>query len=194
MKVLVLFGHPAFQKSRVNQIMVKGVKKVEGVTFHDLYETYPDLDIDIDFEQQLLTEHDCIIFQHPLYWYSTPAIFKEWMDLVLEHGFAFGSTGNALKDKLFFNVITAGAPEDAFCTKGVANYTIKELLTPIFQTGNLCKMIVLPPFVTFGSMYLTEIEVIQQQQKLIKLLELIVNDELDVQLALKSEFLHKLNY
>ena len=34
---------------------------------HDLYATYPDFFIDIHHEQQLLREHDVIIFQHPLY-------------------------------------------------------------------------------------------------------------------------------
>lgn len=28
--------------------------------------------------------------QHPFYWYSTPALLKEWQDLVLEHGWAYG--------------------------------------------------------------------------------------------------------
>ena len=27
--------------------------------------------------------NDIIVFQHPFYWYSCPAIMKEWMDLVL---------------------------------------------------------------------------------------------------------------
>ena len=36
-----------------------------------------------------------IVFQHPFYWYSTPAILKEWQDLVLEHGWAYGAGGTA---------------------------------------------------------------------------------------------------
>ena len=38
-----------------------------GVTFHDLYEAYPDFEIDADREQALLTAHDLIVMQHPLY-------------------------------------------------------------------------------------------------------------------------------
>lgn len=44
------------------------------------------------WEQQLLLEHDIIVFQH-FYWYSCPAILKEWMDRVLEYGFALGLKG-----------------------------------------------------------------------------------------------------
>ena len=46
-RVLVLFAHPALEKSRVNRVLVDGLEEMEGVTFHDLYESYPDLDIDV---------------------------------------------------------------------------------------------------------------------------------------------------
>ncbi|MCU7375699.1 NAD(P)H-dependent oxidoreductase [Paucibacter sp. O1-1] len=70
------------------------------MTINDLYANYPDFLIDVAREQQLCESHDVIIFQHPFYWYSTPAIVKEWLDLVLEHGWAYGKTGTALKDKM----------------------------------------------------------------------------------------------
>ena len=73
-KVLVLFAHPAYEKSRVHKRLNLHVRGLEAVTFRDLYENYPDLDIDVKKEQQLLLEHDIIIFQHPFYWYSSPAI------------------------------------------------------------------------------------------------------------------------
>lgn len=31
-----------------------------------------------------------IVFQHPLYTYSCPALLKEWLDRVLSRGFASG--------------------------------------------------------------------------------------------------------
>ena len=96
MKILVLFAHPAFHKSKVNKMLVEGLADMEGVTFHDLYQEYPELEIDVKREQELLLDHDVIMLQFPLFWYSTPAILKEWQDLVLEHGWAFGSKGNKL--------------------------------------------------------------------------------------------------
>ena len=65
---------------------------VEGVTVNNLYEKYPDFFIDVPEEQRLLLENDIIIWHHPFYWYSAPAILKEWMDLVLQHGFAYRIT------------------------------------------------------------------------------------------------------
>ena len=66
---------------------------------HDLYEAYPDFDIDVRREQELLAAHEVIVLQHPFYWYSAPALLKEWQDLVLEHGWAYGSGGTALRGK-----------------------------------------------------------------------------------------------
>ena len=67
-RVLVLFAHPALQKSRVNRALARAGREVEGITFHDLYEAYPDFDVDVEHEQALLAAHDVIVLQHPLYW------------------------------------------------------------------------------------------------------------------------------
>ncbi|MCV5371612.1 NAD(P)H-dependent oxidoreductase, partial [Escherichia coli] len=90
-KVLILFAHPSQHRSEVNTPLFKEAQKIEGVTCVDLYGEYPRFNINIDREQQRLREHDVVIFQFPLYWYSTPAILKEWQDLVLEYGFAYGT-------------------------------------------------------------------------------------------------------
>ncbi len=77
--------------------MIGALDDMEGITFNNLYEEYPDFQIDIKKEQDLLLNHDIIIWHHPFYWYSSPAILKEWIDLVLQHGFAYGRAGTALK-------------------------------------------------------------------------------------------------
>lgn len=150
-QVLVLLAHPSLDRSEVNRPMADAVRSLDGVTLSDLYAEYPDFQIDIDREQAQLLAHDVIVFQHPLYWYSTPAILKEWQDLVLEHGFAYGSGGTALHGKIFFNALTAGGLEAAYCAKGYNHFTIRELLHPVEQTAALCGMIYLPPFALFGS-------------------------------------------
>jgi putative NADPH-quinone reductase len=150
-RILILFAHPSLERSEVNQPMADAARTLAGVTLVDLYGEYPDGQIDIDREQQRLLGHEIIVFQHPLYWYSTPAILKEWQDLVLEHGFAYGTGGTALHGKLFFNALTAGGPEVAYQTKGFNHYSIRELLHPLEQTATLCGMVYLPPFVLFGA-------------------------------------------
>lgn len=150
-KILILFAHPAMQKSRVNKRLIEPLSKVEGVTFHDLYDSYPDLYIDVEREKSLLLENDIIIFHHPFYWYSSPAIIKEWEDLVLEFGFAYGPDGTALEGKKMMNVISTGASSDAYKREGHNKYTIREFLRPFEQTANLCRMTYLPPLVVYDA-------------------------------------------
>lgn len=149
--VLILFAHPALQKSRINKHLIVQVQNLDGVTFHDLYEEYPELDIDVAREQELMEAHEVIVFQHPFYWYSTPAMLKEYQDLVLEHGWAYGSKGTALRGKKMFNAITTGGAEIRYQKEGVHGHTILELLAPIAQTAWLCGMDYLPPFAVHGT-------------------------------------------
>jgi glutathione-regulated potassium-efflux system ancillary protein KefG len=149
--VLILFAHPALEKSRVNRQLIRAVSGLESVTVHDLYETYPNFRINVSYEQDLLRSHDIIVFHHPFYWYSSPALLKEWQDLVLEHGFAYGNNGIALHGKKLLSAITTGGSKEAYCRQGYNYYTIGELLAPFQQTANLCGMNYLPPFVVHGT-------------------------------------------
>lgn len=158
-QILILFAHPALQKSRVNRVLITTVRDLPGVTFNDLYEAYPEFDIDVKHEQELLIRHDIVVFQHPLFWYSTPAIMKEWLDLVLEHGWAYGHEGTALRGKKFLSAITTGGGEKAYRRGGFSSFTLRELLAPLEQTANLCGMDYLPPFVVHGTHLMTEDEI-----------------------------------
>ena len=150
-KTLVLFAHPRYESSRANQALLKGIAQLEGVTIHDLYEQYPDFNIDVAYEKELLIQHDIIIWQHPFYWYSCPPILKQWIDMVLEFGWAYGATGNALEGKQVLNVLTTGGNRDVYCKDGRNNYTIREFLRPFEQTATLCGMEYLPPFAVMGT-------------------------------------------
>ncbi|THB80213.1 MAG: NAD(P)H oxidoreductase [Desulfobacteraceae bacterium] len=149
-KILINFAHPARARSQMNNALRKSVEDLEGITVNDLYAQYPDFLIDVKREQGLCEDHDVIIFQHPFYWYSTPAIMKEWLDLVLEHGWAYGSQGKALEGKLFFQAITGGGDDSTYRKDGYNAFTIGELTSPYRATANLCRMTWLPPFTVLG--------------------------------------------
>jgi len=180
-KVLVLFAHPALEKSRVHARMIKHIKTLDNIRFHDLYEAYPDFDIDVKKEQQLLLQHDTIIWQHPFYWYSAPAIIKQWMDLVLEHNWAYGSEGKMLMGKRIFNAISSGGRKEAYSKEGRNRFTILQLLAPFEQTARLCEMIYLPPFVVHGTHKLKkediELHAVQYEQLLIAMAANRISDE-----------------
>lgn len=150
-RILILFAHPAFQRSRANRWLVDVAQNMEGMTFRDLYELYPDFNIDVAYEQQLLLSHDVIVFHHPFYWYSCPALLKEWQDLVLMYGFAYGEGGTALQNKWLLTAITTGGHREAYLPQGHNRFEIIDLLRPFEQTAHLCGMVYLPPFVVHNA-------------------------------------------
>lgn len=151
-KVLILFAHPGQRYSKANDEMTRIASDIRDVTFIDLYAEYPRFKIDVALEQQRLLSHDVIIFQFPLFWYSTPALLKEWQDLVLEYGFAYGEGGDKIAGKLFLPVVTAGGPEDFYRSGGRNNYPLRDLLVPLEQTANLCGLRFVPPYTLFAAL------------------------------------------
>ncbi|MBA5760917.1 NAD(P)H-dependent oxidoreductase [Vibrio sp. 404] len=187
-KVLVLYAHPSQHRSEVNQSLFHAAENIEGVTTVDLYYEYPSYNINIDREQKRLVDHDVIIFQFPLYWYSTPAMLKEWQDLVLEYGFAYGSQGIALKGKRFMCALSAGGRADAYQTKGYNHFTIRELLYPIEQMAALTGMLYMAPLALFGARTAKEEgRVAQHTKQWQKLLTALVNDQFDYKRAYEVE-------
>jgi glutathione-regulated potassium-efflux system ancillary protein KefG len=189
-RVLILFAHPALEKSRVHRRLVEAVRSLPGVTFNDLYQHYPDMDIDVAREQQLLVEHDVIVMQHPFYWYSTPALLKEWEDLVLQHGWAYGRDGTALEGKTVMTATSTGGSEKAYCRNGHNRYTMREFLAPIERTAMLCGMTYLPPFVVHGTHSLTAGEIARHVGDYRRVVEALRDGTLDAAAAASQTHLN----
>lgn len=189
-KILVLFAHPAFHKSHINKTLIEAIHDIEHVTINNLYERYPDFFINVPAEQKLLTAHDIIIWHHPFYWYSAPAIIKEWMDLVLQHGFAFGTHGLALSGKWAFSVVSTGGSKEVYAEHGNNQFTINQFLAPFNQSANLCRMKYLPPFVVHGSHTLTEDELKKHAQDYRNLILSLRDETCDTTKFEKTEYIN----
>lgn len=149
-RILWNLFHPKLSASRGNKRILDAVKGLP-MTLVDHYAQTPGFKIDVKREQKRLLEHDLIVFQHPFYWYSTPALMKEWQDQVLEYGFAYPpKEGRALHGKCWLSVITTGGPDWAYRSGGYNNFSMSELLKPLQQTAYLCGMKWLAPFVAHG--------------------------------------------
>jgi glutathione-regulated potassium-efflux system ancillary protein KefG len=156
--VLVLFAHPRFEKSRVNRALLAALHGADCITVCDLYEKYPDFNIDASRERQLLLSHQIIVWQHPVYMYGAPALLKQWIDMVLEHGWAHGLDVTNLANKMVFNAITTGGTRASYASDGFNRFSIQDFLKPFEQIAHLCSMVYLPPFAVQGTYLLSKSE------------------------------------
>ena len=191
-KILIIFAHPALPKSKIHKRLTDSVKNEVGITLNNLYENYPDFYLDIIQEQQLLIEHDIIIWQHPFYWYSAPAILKEWFDLVLQHGFAYGENGKNLKGKQVLSVISTGGSKEIYCKEGRNQFTVNEFLIPYKQSANLCLMEYLPPLVIYDAHSLTNYDIDKHASKYKQLLISLRDEEIESKKIKSVEYLNDL--
>ena len=149
-KILVNVVHPNIEKSIVNKILLEGIKDLENITINNLYEKYPDFKIDVKEEQKLLLEHDTVLFQFPMYWFSSPSLLKEWFDNILAPGFAHAGA-SMLKDKSFAVAISCGGAEKAFCATGKDKKRVAEFLYPFEITAEYVKMNYEKPYITYDT-------------------------------------------
>lgn len=148
MKTLVIVSHPNVQDSTTQSFLKKSAV-FEEVTWHHLENEYTYTTIDCAKERSLLLQHDRIILQFPLYWYSAPAMLKQWLDVVL-------SERLSLRGKEFGLVVTIGVKEKEYQAGGSEQFTLSELLRPFQAVAQHFQMIFLPVFTISKFSYMTE--------------------------------------
>ncbi|MEI7429911.1 MAG: glutathione-regulated potassium-efflux system oxidoreductase KefF [Betaproteobacteria bacterium] len=138
--ILIIHAHPYPQRSRAGRALLEAVRDLPGVEVHSLYDLYPDFDIDVQAEQAALMRADLVVWLHPVYWYSVPAMLKHWFDVVLLHGWAYGKDGHALRGKHCLWVATTGGQESSFSESGMHQLPFAEVEAPIRQTARFSGM------------------------------------------------------
>ncbi|RLQ94207.1 NAD(P)H-dependent oxidoreductase [Falsibacillus albus] len=172
MKTLIIVAHPNLSMSTINKTWKERLEQENDLTVHDLYEVYPDGKINTDKEQKLLLEHDRIVFQFPFYWYSSPSLLKEWQDVVLSYGWAYGSEGTKLHGKEFALVISTGGPAAAYQAGGYNQYSMSELTKPFQATANLTGMRFLPSFTLQGVRMMSQEQINESAEELVRHLKM----------------------
>ncbi|ULG74514.1 NAD(P)H-dependent oxidoreductase [Macrococcus brunensis] len=133
MSTLVILAHPNMKESIVNHLWKRELEQ-ENIYVHDLYETYPDEKLDVIHEQELIEQHDTIVFQFPFYWYSSPPLLKKWLDEVLEEGWAHGSRFS-LEGKKIALAISIGDKQYNYEKTGKVTFSLDELISPYIATA-----------------------------------------------------------
>lgn len=139
-KTLVIVAHPQIEQSKVNKCWIEAIAQYpDQFTVHELYQTYPDGKIDVVKEQQLIEDHEHLILQFPVYWFNCPPLMKQWLDEVFTYGWAYGSTGNKLRNKKIMLAVSAGIKEDEFSHTGQYKVTLDQVLKPFELTVEYVK-------------------------------------------------------
>ncbi|MBQ0139634.1 MAG: NAD(P)H-dependent oxidoreductase [Kurthia sp.] len=141
MTTLIIFTHPKLEASKVNKYWLQQLEKYpDQYTIHTLYDKYPDGKIDVVAEQKLLLQHEIVVLQFPVFWFSSPPLLKKWLDDVFVPGFSHGENGYQLEGKKFALAVTAGIQMNDYSVYGRYKYTMEQVLTPFVATFLYCKI------------------------------------------------------
>jgi glutathione-regulated potassium-efflux system ancillary protein KefF len=135
-----IYAHPLAERSLANQELLDALGDLPFVFRRNLYDLYPDFDIDVEAERALLESVDLIVLQHPVYWYSMPALLKLWIDEVFGLGWAYGSGGTALVGKQMLWIVTTGGDFRAYSESGPHRHPFDVFIAPVRQTAHFCGM------------------------------------------------------
>lgn len=138
MKTLVIVAHPRIAASATQTFFKTAAKQENNVTWHELATPF-----DISHEQELLHAADRIILQFPMYWYSAPAILKQWLDEVWN---AELTSRRLVKGHELGIVVTVAHSAQSFMPGASQQFTIAELLRPYQALAYATGMKYLPPF------------------------------------------------
>lgn len=187
-RTLVVFAHPAFERSRVHRVWLPAVRALPWVDVRDLSELYPSGVVDIAAEQEALLSARTVVFQHPLYWYSCPGILKEWIDQVLEHGWAYGKSGTALRGKRLVVATSAGGPREAYGPEGRNRHILKDYLLPYEGVARLCGLDWLGVFTFHGALAVRErADVAASAEAYVRLLAGLHADSIDLEALRRAD-------
>lgn len=160
MNILYVYAH-ADQHSLNAELMSHGVKSMQksghNVMLSDLYAH----EFSLEAEQLKIARANHIILQFPLWWFSMPAIMKDWMDRVFTNGFAY-DTGKTFVDGLLRGktaslVITMQSPFTAYKKNGAHGHELDDFLLPIHHTLRFTGIENQPSFTVYDAHQLDEI-------------------------------------
>lgn len=144
-------GHPQIEDSSTQQFL-KVAADLPQVTWHPL----TTFDLSVADEQKLIGQADRIVLQFPLYWYSAPAILKNWLDLVITRHFAYPEAMGSLVGKELGIAVSLGSPARHFTAGASENVSISQLMVPFQALAHKLQMTFLPTFVVDQFGYQTD--------------------------------------
>lgn len=149
--ILLLYAHPYPSRSRACAALLSALEGLPGLETRTLYALYPDFDIDAEAEQAALLRADAVVWMHPMYWYSAPALLQQWFEKVLVRGIAYGEGGSRVAGKPVLWVTTTGGDESAFSSEGRHHHDFSAFVPAMEQTARYCGFDWREPFMLNGA-------------------------------------------
>ncbi|HXZ50342.1 MAG TPA: NAD(P)H-dependent oxidoreductase [Usitatibacter sp.] len=165
--IVVVYAHPYPRHSRGCAALRSAIEDLPGVEVRSLYDRYPDFDIDAAAERAALERARLVVWMHPVYWYTAPALLKLWFEQVLVEGWAWGEGGAALAGKECLWAVTTGGDEAAYGEAGPHGHPFAAFVPVVEQTARFCGMLWHEPFVVHGA-HLVEEEALRESAQALR--------------------------
>lgn len=147
----MIVGHPQIEDSSTQQFL-KEAANLPDVTWHPV----TSFDLNINEEQALIGRANRLVLQFPLYWYSAPAILKNWLDQVLTRRFAYPQAMGGLVGKELGIAVSLGSPARNFAAGADEHFSLSQMMIPFQALADKLQMTFLPTFVVDQFGYQTD--------------------------------------
>ena len=164
--ILVVYAHPYPSRSRACRALVEAIREMPGVQVRSLYDRYPDFDVDAEAERAVLERAELLVLLHPIYWYTTPGLLKQWFDLVLVKGWAYGPGGTKLHGKHCLWVATSGGDPESYTPHGRHGHDFGAFAPVVEQTMKYCGLRWMRPLVVHGAHLIPDAELAEHARHL----------------------------
>ncbi|WP_105956493.1 NAD(P)H-dependent oxidoreductase [Apilactobacillus quenuiae] len=158
MKTLVIVSHPEYDNSMTESFLNQCQNDIEEVDWLVLDHLENNYEFDVDEEQKRLVKYDRILFQFPMYWYSSPALLKKYEDDIFTRSFTYANEDGKLKDKELGIITTLGEPLKNYTVGGSEGFSINEILKPYQALAFKAGMKFIKPFTVDQFAYMTDDE------------------------------------
>ncbi len=153
-KVLIINGHQRFpyNEGKLNRTLTNEIAECLKDKF-DLKMSILQDGWNVKEEIQKFQWADIIIFQTPIYWFSVPALLKQYLEEVYQYGIFYKGadiygSGGQLKNKKYMLSTTWNAPKEVFNNPNgfFKKLSIDDILIAFHKTQQFVGMQALPSF------------------------------------------------
>ncbi|UQS84461.1 NAD(P)H-dependent oxidoreductase [Apilactobacillus apisilvae] len=176
MKTLVIVSHPEYDNSMTESFLNQCQNDIDSVDFLVLDHLTDNYQFNVEQEQQRLIKYDRILFQFPMYWYSSPALLKKYEDDVFTRRFTYANEDGKLKGKELGIITTIGEPLRNYTVGGSEGFSINELLKPYQALAFKAGMNFIKPFTVDQFAYMTNA---QKSKLLVDYRNYLTNDDIN---------------